>query len=150
MEYTLKEFAELFGITEHTVRYYTDIDLLPCRRDGQNRRVFNEESANWMRGILYLKRCGAPIKVIREYCELCRAEESEEHLMARYQIIKDQRAQAHRRAEEAAATAAYMDQKLRHYEDILAGVLPDDTNPGNWSRKTGHDCGPQEKDRDAK
>ena len=38
MEYTLKEFAELFGITEHTVRYYTDIDLLPCRRDGQNRR----------------------------------------------------------------------------------------------------------------
>ena len=44
MSYTLKQFAEMFHVTEHTVRYYTDIGLLPCRRDSANRRVFDEES----------------------------------------------------------------------------------------------------------
>lgn len=28
-----------------------------------------------------------------------------------------------------------MDRKVKHYEDILAGLVPDDTNPGNWTNK---------------
>lgn len=36
MVYTMKQFAELFQTTEHTVKYYTDIDLLPCKRDDTN------------------------------------------------------------------------------------------------------------------
>ena len=51
MIYTLKQFAEMFNTTEHTIRYYTDINLLPCQRDKGNRRIFNEESVNWMQGI---------------------------------------------------------------------------------------------------
>lgn len=132
MEYTLKQFAEMFQTTEHTVRYYTDIDLLPCKRDAQNRRVFDDESVNWMRGITYLKRCGAPIRVIREYCSLCRQEESGENVRKRYQIILKQCREAHRKADEAKATAEYMDRKVKHYEDILAGLVPDDMNPGKW------------------
>lgn len=48
MDYTIKQMAEMFGVTEHTLRFYTDRGLLPCRRDGGNRRVFTEESVNWM------------------------------------------------------------------------------------------------------
>ena len=44
--YVFKQMAELFGVTEHTLRFYTDKGLLPCTRDGGNRRVFNEESVN--------------------------------------------------------------------------------------------------------
>ena len=51
MIYTLKQFAEMFNTPEHTIRYYTDINLLPCQRDKGNRRIFNEESVNWMQGI---------------------------------------------------------------------------------------------------
>lgn len=47
--------AEMFNVTEHTLRFYTDKGLLPCERDGGNRRVFNEESVNWMHGIKCLK-----------------------------------------------------------------------------------------------
>lgn len=131
MQYTIKQFAELFHTTEHTIRYYTDIQLLPCQRDSANRRIFDEESVNWMQGIICLKRCGAPLQVIREYCRLCRLEESEENLKARYRIILMQRERVRKKAEEAAATAAYMDQKVKHYEDILSGHIPDDTNPGS-------------------
>ena len=80
MYYTIKQMAEMFGVTENTLRFYTDKGLLPCARDGGNRRVFNEESVNWMQGIHCLKGCGASIEDIQEYCRLCLAEESEENL----------------------------------------------------------------------
>jgi predicted site-specific integrase-resolvase len=88
MNYTIKEMAERFGVTEHTLRFYTDKGLL---------------------------------------------EESEENLRARYAIILKQREEAYKRVEEAKATAKYMDGKVAHYEAILAGLTPDDTNPKNWT-----------------
>ena len=86
-----------------------------------------------MQGIKCLKGCGASIKDIQAYCRLCLAEESEENLRARYAIILKQRAEAYKRVEEAKATAKYMDEKVAHYEAILAGLAPDDTNPKNWT-----------------
>ena len=136
MIYTLKQFARIFNTTEHTIRYYTDIGLLPCQRDKGNRRVFNEESVNWMQGIICLKGCGASIEDIKEYCDLCRQPESRETLCARYQIILRQREQAYKRIEEAKATAAYMDEKVQHYQQILSGLIPDDSNPQNWTDDT--------------
>lgn len=136
MIYTLKQLARMFNTTEHTIRYYTDIGLLPCQRDKGNRRVFNEESVNWVQGITCLKGCGATIEDIREYCDLCRQPESRETLCARYQIILRQWEQAYRRIEEAKATAAYMDEKVQHYQQILSGKIPDDSNPQNWTDDT--------------
>lgn len=133
MPYTIRQMAQLFGVTEHTLRFYTDQGLLPCARDGRNRRVFDEESVNWMQGIQCLKGCGASIEDIREYCRLCLLEESEENLKARYAIILKQREAAYRRAEEAKATAKYMDEKVAHYQAILAGLAPDDINPKTWT-----------------
>ena len=133
MHYTIKQFAKMFHTTEHTIRYYTDINLLPCQRDSKNCRIFDEQSISWMHGIACLKSCGASLKDIKQYCSLCRLEESEENLKARYQIILKQREQAYQKAAEAKATAEYMDRKVKHYQDILAGLIPDDTNPNNWN-----------------
>ena len=133
MYYTIRQMAQMFGVTEHTLRFYTDQGLLPCTRDSGNRRVFDEESVNWMQGIMCLKGCGASIEDIREYCRLCLMEESEENLRARYAIIRKQREEAYKRVEEAKATARYMDDKVAHYEAILPGLAPDDTNPKNWT-----------------
>ena len=133
MNYTIKQMAEMFGVTEHTLRFYTDKGLLPCARDSGNRRVFDEESVNWMQGIQCLKGCGASLEDIQAYCRLCLVEGSEENLWARYAIIRKQREAAHQRVEEAKATAKYMDDKAAHYEAILAGLAPDDTNPKNWT-----------------
>ena len=142
MDYTIKQMAELFGVTEHALRFYTDKGLLPCRRDGGNRRVFNEESVNWMQGIKCLKGCGASIEDIQEYCRLCLQEESEENLRARYAIIFKQREEAYKRLEEAKAAVDYMDGKAAHYEAILAGLTPDDTNPRNWTPENRPKHGP--------
>ena len=76
---------------------------------------------------------GASIEDIQEYCRLCLLEESEENLRTRYAIIRKQREEAYRRLEEAKATVKYMEDKAAHYEAILAGLAPDDTNPKNWT-----------------
>lgn len=136
MYYTIKQFSEMFNTTEHTLRYYTDMGLLPCERDGGNRRVFNDESINWMQGITCLKGCGASIEDIKEYCELCKLPESEDTLKARYAIILRSREQSYKRLEEAKKTVEYMEHKVKHYEDILAGLIPDDSNPAKWSEET--------------
>lgn len=133
MTYTLKEFARLFNTSEHTLRWYTDIGLLPCRRGAGNRRIFDDESFNWMQGITCLKGCGASIEDIREYGRLCLLPESHETLTARYEFMLRQRERAYERIEEARATAAYMDEKVRHYEEIIAGLIPDDSNPASWT-----------------
>ena len=136
MKYTMKQMAAMFDVTEHTLRYYTDLGLLPCERDSGNCRMFNEESVNWMQGIQCLKGCGASIENIKEYCRLCLLEESQENLQARYVIILKQRNETYKRVEEAKATAKYMDDKVAHYEAILAGLAPDDTNPKNWTAES--------------
>lgn len=136
MTYTLKQFAQMFQTTEHTIRYYTDIKLLPCQRDKSNRRIFNDESVNWMQGITCLKGCGASIEDIKEYCDLCHLPETKENLDKRYQIFLKQREQAYKRLEEAKATTVYMDKKIDHYEQILSGLIPDDSNPINWTEDT--------------
>ena len=89
-----------------------------------------------MQGITCLKGCGASIEDIKEYCDLCRQPESRETLCARYQIILRQQEQAYKRIEEAKATAAYMDEKVQHYQQILSGLIPDDSNPQNWTDDT--------------
>lgn len=133
MTCTIKQFAAIFNTTEHTLRYYTDIGILPCQRDSGKRRIFNETSVNWMQGIICLRNCGASIEDIKEYCQLCLAEESEENLQARYNIILKQRQEAQRRLEEAQATVDYINKKACHYEEILAGLTSDDTNPSKWT-----------------
>ena len=124
-------------MTYQALKFYCNEGLVPnVKRDKNNRRVFDDKSANWMQGIACLKRCGASIEDIKEYCNLCRIPESRENLQARYQIILKQREQTYRRIEEAKAAAAYMDEKARHYEQILDGEIPDDTNPGQWTEST--------------
>ena len=134
MTYSLNQFATMFHVTEYTIRYYTDIGILPCARDGRNRRVFNDESLNWMQGITCLKGCGASIDDIKEYCRLCKLPESQANLQKRYQIILRQRQRAYQRLAEAQATVDYMNHKVQHYQQILAGAIPDDSNPQEWTR----------------
>ena len=140
MGYTISQMAEMFEVTEHTLRYYTDLGLLPCERDCCNHRVFTEESVNWLRAIKCLRVCGFSMEQILQYCQLCRQEENGDNLRARYQIVLEAREDAYKRLEEAKTTVSYMEHKVRHYEDILAGRGADDSNPARWTAGAASCC----------
>ena len=140
MKYTVKQLADKMEISEHTLRYYTDMGLLPCGRDKNNRRVFYQESVNWVEGIKCLRSCGMSIEAIKEYSDLCMEKETEERLRARETIFLQQQKVAHQRLAQAQATADYIDKKVEHYRAVLAGETANDTNPNNWDAAPKKGC----------
>ena len=134
MYYTIKQVVQMSGLSEHTLRYYTDQNLSPCQRDGANRRVFDDESLNWLQGVKCLRGCGVSIEDIKLYCDMCR--EGDGALQKRYEFMLRQRELAQQRLKEAQEVAEYMEHKVSHYEDIIAGRIADDANPATAKLKT--------------
>lgn len=131
--YTVKEVAKLLGLTEHTIRYYTDKGLVPTiQRDKNNIRLFDDDSINWLTGVKYLKQCGMSVEDIKSYVDLCLLGDSTIH--ERYQIIMEYKAAAAAQLEEAQLKVKYMEDKADHYLDIINQVIPDDTNPAKWTK----------------
>lgn len=129
--YTVKEVAEKLNLTEHTIRFYTDKGLVPSvQRDKNNIRLFDEESVNWLIGVKYLKDCGMSIDDIKHYVDMCL--EGDSTIYTRYGIILKQRERAYAQLEAAKQRVQYMEQKTKHYLDIVNRIIPDDTNPGKW------------------
>lgn len=125
MTYTVKEIAEKMGMTQHTIRYYSDQNLLPCTRDKNNRRIFDEDAVVRLNGIQCLRRCGISIEDIRDYFRLC--EEGDDKLSSRYEFMLRQRKLAYARLKEAQEAVDYTESKIRYYEDALsktAGTAP--------------------------
>ncbi|GGH20927.1 MerR family transcriptional regulator [Paenibacillus segetis] len=131
--YSVKEVAKLLNLTEHTIRYYTDKGLVPTiQRDKNNNRLFDDESINWLTGVKYLKQCGMSVEAIKNYVDLCLSGDST--IQERYQIILEHKATALAQLEEAKLKAKYMEDKAKHYLDIINHVIPDDTNPAKWDK----------------
>ncbi|MER2263460.1 MAG: MerR family transcriptional regulator [Psychrobacillus sp.] len=132
--YTVKEVSKLLDLTEHTVRFYTDKGLVPSvQRDKNNNRLFDQESINWLIGVRFLKQCGMSVEDIKSYVDLCL--EGNSTIQERYEIILKQKVIAQAQLEEVTRTVKYMEEKANHYLKIIKGVIPDDTNPGNWESK---------------
>jgi len=131
--YTVKEVAKLLGLTEHTIRYYTDKGLVPnLKRDKNNNRLFSEENINFLVGAKNLKNCGMSVDDIKHYVDLCL--EGDSTIQERHEIILKHKEVALAQLEEAKLRAEFMINKEKHYRDILKQVIPDDTNPANWQK----------------
>lgn len=129
--YTVKETAKMLNLSEYTIRYYTDEGLVPnLIRDKNNNRLFDDTAINWLIGIKYLKDCGMSIKSIKTYIDLCL--KGDDTIKERYEIILKQKEIAISQLEEAKQRVLYMENKIKHYTDIIDKRINDDTNPGEW------------------
>jgi DNA-binding transcriptional MerR regulator len=130
---TVKEVSVMLGMTEHTIRYYTDKGLVPSiKRDKNNNRLFDEESINWLTGIKHLKACGMSIDAIKDYVDLCLKGDST--IEDRYEIILKQKEATNAQLEEITKRAKYLENKANHYMDIINNIVPDNTNPNKWDK----------------
>lgn len=134
MNYTVKQVAKLMNMSEHTIRYYTDLNLLPVKRDKLNNRIFDEESLNWLMGIKCLKGCNMSIKNIKHYGDLCL--NGNETLLERREIMFQQLEIAKQKLKDAQEVFDYVTKKVSHYDDIISGKAVDDTNPNTKNFKT--------------
>ena len=131
--YTVNEVAKMYGVTTHTIRFYTDKGLIPpLKRDKNNNRLFDRESLNWLEGCICLKGCGMSIKDLKHYGELCLKGDST--LKERYEMIVKYRDLARENLINAQKVLDYAEHKVKHYEDIISGKTYDNSNPSTWTK----------------
>lgn len=115
MTYSVKEVAEMFGISPHTVRYYTDQELIPgVARDRSGRRAFDDVALGWLRTIIAFRAAGMSIEMIRHYLELYK--QGEETIPARHRLLVEQQALTRQKLEELAKQLDVINEKVRSYD----------------------------------
>lgn len=108
--YSLKEAAEELNLTEHTIRYYSNMGLFKCPRDSSNRRVLDDNAIGWLKGIKYLRDGGMPISDVKLYCELCRRGPAT--VPQRYEMLLAQKEIAGQLLKDAALAVRFLDQNI--------------------------------------
>ena len=131
--YTVKEVADMYNVSPHTIRFYTDKGLIPpLKRDKNNNRLFDRECLNWLEGCICLKGCGMSIKDLKHYGDLCLKGNST--LEERYKMIVECRNKAKKQVKNAQKMLNYAEHKVEHYENILSGKTYDNSNPSTWTK----------------
>lgn len=115
--YTLKEASQMLQLSEHTIRYYSNLGLFTCPRDASNRRVLDESAISWLKGIKYLRDAGGSIPEVKKYCSLCRR--GEQTTEERRDMLAELRVRAKARLHEVALSVRFIEKNLEHCEAIL-------------------------------
>ena len=66
-QYSIRAFADIFGLTPATVRYYESLGLISPQRSVNQRRFYTEKDVDWMRFILHLKNTGMSMEQLQQY-----------------------------------------------------------------------------------
>jgi len=118
MSYSVKEVADFFRISPHTVRYYTDQELIPgVTRDQNGRRVFDDTALGWLRTIIAFRTAGMSIDMIRHYLDLYT--QGEETIPARYQLLMKQQQLTRQKIDELTQQLNVINEKVQTYSDWI-------------------------------
>ena len=121
--YTMMQVCRELDMTYQTLKYYCNEGLVPgVKRDGNNRRVFDERDEKWIKDLTCLKKCGMSILEMKEYLELCLHGEST--IMQRKEMLTKKRQALLGSIKELEDSVAYIDWKQKFYDEVLSGARP--------------------------
>lgn len=126
---TIREVSELLNIPEHTIRYYTDMGLIPSiQRSSSNYRIFDEESIEWLKGTVYFRQLGLSIRDIIHYHDLCFSSDPAA-LHERYELLQKYCRKAEQEVLQAEERLRYLEHITERDRMIAEEQLPDLKNP---------------------
>lgn len=121
--YSMKEACEATGFTYETLKYYCNEGLIPrVKRDGQNRRIFDEKDLRWIHDLSCLKRCRMSIDEMKHYLALCL--EGASTIGERRAFLAEKKKTIEKEMEILSDSLAYIEKKDTFYKDVLAGKRP--------------------------
>ena len=121
--YTMMQVCRELDMTYQTLKYYCNEGLIPnVKRDGNNRRVFDEKDVKWIKDLTCLKKCGMSILEMKEYLELCLQGESS--IMQRKEMLSKKREALLGAIKELEDSVNYIDWKQNFYDEVLSGERP--------------------------
>ncbi|WP_342437190.1 MerR family transcriptional regulator [Paenibacillus sp. FSL L8-0436] len=88
--FTIKQTAELTGLSEDTIRYYEKINLLPqADRKDNGHRVYHQKDINTIRLIVCLKKTGISLEAMKPFLKVSADADPAEHL----ELVEELRSQ---------------------------------------------------------
>lgn len=112
--YEIAEVALQTGLTAHTLRYYERAGLVQNpHRDAVGRRRYSDADVRWLVFLTRLRSTGMPIRVVRQYIELCWAGDGNEP--DRLVILEAHRETVRKRLEQAQRDLEHIDFKIDLY-----------------------------------
>lgn len=112
---TIKEAAEVTGITIDNLRYYERIGLIPeVPRTSSGIRNYDDVSLNWIDFAMRFKRGGMSLEAIREYIQL--AIKGEGTKPARKEILLEAKEDLEKKMAEIQESLDVINYKLDTYE----------------------------------
>lgn len=121
--YTMMQVCRKLDMTYQTLKYYCNEGLVPnVKRDGNNRRIFDEKDMKWIKDLTCLKKCGMSILEMKEYLELCLQGEST--IMQRKEMLAKKREALLGSIKELEDSVDYIDWKQNFYDEVLSGARP--------------------------
>jgi len=121
--YTMMQVCRKLNITYETLKYYCNEGLVPnVKRNSNNRRIFDERDAAWIKDLTCLKRCGMSIQEMKDYLEMCL--EGESTIPQRKEMLLQKQISLRESIKELEDSVAYIDWKQNFYDEVLTGKRP--------------------------
>lgn len=135
-QYSIRAFADIFGLTPATVRYYESLGLIFPQRSVNQRRFYTEKDVDWMRFILHLKNTGMSMEQLQQYVllrsqgDITIAERLELLLQTRDDFLQQQaKLQKH---------LQILNDKIEWYQRRQQGLLSEQVSFAEYLTSNGH------------
>ncbi|MBZ0295425.1 MAG: MerR family transcriptional regulator [Anaerolineae bacterium] len=124
---TIKQVAEVTGLSEHTLRYYERIGLIHSidRADNTHRR-YSQDDIGWIDFLMKLRATGMSIQDMRIYAQLQR--QGDRTLPERVEMLKTLQQKLETHIDELNQHLDLIRYKIEYYGDIIATGAPE-TSP---------------------
>ena len=121
--YTMMQACREANMTYQALKFYCNEGLVPnVKRDGNNRRIFDERDVKWIKDLVCLKKCGMSIQEMKEYLDLCL--QGQATIPQRKEMLTKKQEALRRSIQELEDSVAYIDWKQNFYDEVLAGKRP--------------------------
>lgn len=109
---TIKEIAEQFGVTTHTIRFYEKEALIAIPRTERGIRDFDEKSITRMKTILHYRNVGMSLEDIRQVLA-----HSDDHNFS-LQVLTRTKDELDRKILELEETRSYLYRKIAIHQEL--------------------------------
>ena len=121
--YTMMQVCRETNMTYQALKFYCNEGLVPnVKRDGNNRRIFDERDVKWIKDLACLKKCGMSIQEMKVYLALCLQGQST--ILQRKELLAKKQEALQASIRELEDSVAYIDWKQNFYDEVLSGQRP--------------------------
>ncbi len=118
---SIKEVADMFGITTDTIRYYEQVGVIPTITRGENGyRQFTTQDINWVFLAKSLRSAGVSIESLIQFTLLSQVEGDER--LAQKDILKEQLVEVDSKLEEMMSVRNLLQYKIDTYDEHIARI----------------------------